>query len=741
MLLLAVLSMGAESQEVPESSQVIDYDTAHTTRRLVARHVTGPILVDGILNEDDWEAAAVADHFIQSEPSEGAPATYDTEVRVLYDEDGIYVGVFAHDDEPEKLIVTDLARDYNTRAVDSFAVILDTFHDRRNAYIFQTNPRGAKYDAQSFNEGQSVDTNWDGVWYVKSRTGEGGWTAEIMIPFKTLKFRGLENETWGVNFLRRNRRLNEDSFWSPIPRIYRGTRVSLAGTLEGLERVAPGASFKVTPYARGDVGKNAETGSRSDFTGGLDAKIGVGSGLTLDLTLNTDFSEVEADVQQVNLTRFSLFFPEKRDFFLENSGIFRFGPPENERRRAFQRSFGLAAGNVGGGQSRGNDLLLFFSRRIGLSEDGDAIPVIGGGRLTGRAGPYEVGFMNIQTGKEEDISTGDNYTVARIKRNIFQNSDFGVMFINRESTDSAHYNRSLGADANIRLNPSMDLNGYIAKTMTPGLEGGDDAGRVAFTYNGHLVAFQSSYSSLGDNFNPEVGFAPRLGVRRGSGRFEYRYRQAWGRNVLREISPTAEIDYFTNQEGDVVSRYFNLRLTFRLQNGGFVNFGRNSNLERLNEPFEIHPTTTILPGFYTFTDYYTTFFTDPSKTVSATLRASTGTFYSGTKDAISLGGTIKLAPRFTAEVGWSYNNIVLDEGAFSTHLLTTRLNYAFSTNMFLNALIQYNSIEEEWSGNIRFNLIHRPLSDLFVVYNDLRDQNGQVIDHQLVTKFTYLFDF
>ena len=208
------------------SAQTIDYRTAHLERKLPAIRAEGTILIDGVLDEDDWQNAPLANHFIQREPQEGAPATFDTEVRVLYDDEYLYLGVFAFDDEPENLIVTDLTRDYNTRSVDSFAVVLDTFHDRRNSYMFQTNPLGAKMDGQSFNEGQSFDVNWDGVWYVKSRIVEDGWVAEYAIPFKTVKFRGLDEQIWGINFLRRNRRLNEESDWAPIPRIFSTTRVS-----------------------------------------------------------------------------------------------------------------------------------------------------------------------------------------------------------------------------------------------------------------------------------------------------------------------------------------------------------------------------------------------------------------------------------------------------------------------------------------------------------------------------------
>ena len=733
--------------DVPASAQPageahkIDYETAPLERRLLAERCLGGIVVDGSLGEADWQSAPVATNFIQSEPREGAPATYDTEVRTLYNDDYLYFGVVAYDPEPDRIIINDLTRDFNPRAGDMFGVVLDTFRDLRNGYTFETNPMGAKFDGQFVNEGREFNRNWDGVWHVATQITEVGWTAELAIPFKTLRFQKKEVQTWGVNFLRRTRRLNEDTYWAPIPRIYLLSRVSLAGTLEELTGLTSRRDIKITPYAKGDITETAETSRNGNFEGGIDAKLGVGSGLTLDLTLNTDFSQVEADQQQVNLTRFSLFFPEKRDFFIENSGILRFGPAPDPSLASFRSNFGgLRAGtNLRGGQGRGDDLLLFFSRRIGLSEEGAPIPVLGGGRLTGRSGVYEMGFLNITTGEEEGgLTTGENFTVARVRRNLFASSDVGVMFINKEVFDSEHYNRSLGIDGNFRLTPEMDINAYVAKTATPGKEGDDLAARAAWSYDSRTYQARIAVSTLQDNFNPEVGFAPRIGVRRSSNRFGYRYRPSWWAGVLREFNPHTEIDYFTSQDG-VVSRYFNLHLSIRLQNGGFVSLGRNYNLEQTFEPFEIHPTTTIAPGFYTFNENFLMVFTDTSRTLSGNARYSSGDFFSGTRQSVSLGAALKLGARLTAQTAWSYNDIELDEGTFDTHLLSTRFTYAFNTRMFLRGFIQYNSVTEEWSSNIRFNIIHRPLSDFFLVYNDRRDDTGRIVDRALIAKFTYLF--
>jgi hypothetical protein len=734
---------------IAEEGERIDYTTARFDRKLEATKATGPITIDGELGEADWGRAAVARNFIQNEPHEGEPATYDTEVRFLYDDENLYFGVLAHDPEPDRIVVNDLTRDFNTRSGDVFGLVLDTFHDERNGFMFETNPAGAMFDAQFVNEGREFNQNWDGVWYVKSRILSEGWVTEMAIPLKTVRFQDIESQTWGLNLLRRMRRLNEDSYWAPLPRIHRFTRLSLAGTIENLEGLEPHRDIKVTPYGKGEVESAPDASTGGDFDFGVDAKIAVGTGLRLDATANTDFSEVEADVQQINLTRFSLFFPEKRDFFLENSGVFRFGPPQDQRLSNFQASFGSAgaASSLRGGQSRGEDLLFFFSRRIGLSDEGQPIPVIGGGRLTGRIGAFDVGFLNIQTGDAPELQSsgfatnGDNFTVARVRRNVFTNSDVGLIFLNRENMDTDHYNRGLGLDANLRLSPEMDLTGYLAKTKTPGVSGDDLAGRVEWSYEGRLVELRAAGSTLQDNFNPEMGFAPRLGVKRGSSYLGYHFRPGVWEGFLREINPHFELEYFTDQQNVVVSRYFNSHFSFQFQNGGFFEFGMNTNLEQPQEDFPIHPDATIPAGFYSFDEWFGMLFTDPSRTLSLNTRVSTGGFYSGDKDSISLGGLLKLGQKLSAQLDWSYNDIVLEEGAFTTQLLTARFAYNFTTAMFLNGLIQYNSVTEEWNSNIRFNFIHRPLSDLFVVYNDLRDETGLPKNRALIVKYTQLLSF
>src|SRR5258705_4715846 len=436
-------------------AEAINYDTIHLEKRLSAVRASGNIMVDGALDEPAWSTAPVANGFIQNDPREGTAATYDTEVRVLYTDDALYFGVWAKDGEPSKIIVSDLKKDYSTGGSDGFRIVLDTFHDGRNGYQFATNPAGAKWDSQMANEGRDNNANWDGIWDVKTRITETGWFAEIWIPFRTLKFGDEDPQVWGINFERKLRRLNEDSYWSPLPRIYDAQRVSLAGTLEGMRGLHAGNSIRVKPYVLSSGSRVTTRPLAGDFQGGVDVKYGVTSGLVWDFTVNTDFSQVEADEQQVNLTRFNLFFPEKRDFFLENQGIFSFGDDRNNG----------GGGNFGAGRTNQiQDMRLFFSRRIGLSDDGQALPILGGTRLSGRQGAYSVGALNIQQ-REDGGVPATNFTSLRLRRDILANSDVGAVLLDKEVA-GPDFNRLAGFDANFRFG-DLIMNGFAAKTFSP----------------------------------------------------------------------------------------------------------------------------------------------------------------------------------------------------------------------------------------------------------------------------------
>jgi hypothetical protein len=714
----------------------IDYNTARLDRKLSAVRATGPIVLDAQLDEPSWLAAPIAKDFIQNDPREGEPATFDTEVRLLYDSDALYIGVFARDEQPGGIIVNELRKDFNTGSQDGFQVVIDTFKDERNGYQFAVNAMGAKWDAQMSNEGRENNSNWDGVWDVKTRIAEDGWYAEIRIPFRTLKFSPASEQTWGINFQRRLRRLNENSYWAPLPRIHNLSRVSMAGTVEGLQGIQPGNNLRVKPYALASSSRLGAGRSLGDFDAGFDVKYGVTSGLTWDFTVNTDFSQVEADEQQINLTRFSLFFPEKRDFFLENSGIFQFGT-------------GSSRGGGGGGrQNSSQDMILFFSRRIGLSDDGGAVPILGGTRLTGRAGGFSLGALNIQQRNEGAVRAA-NFTALRLQRDVLAQSDIGVMLLNKDAS-GAHFNRVVGADANFRFFRNLDLNVAGAKTFSPesaiATAGQDWYTKSSFNYRTNRLDMRGGYQAIGERFNNEMGFVPRRGVNNAElhvgGRF--RPKWSWTKSWLRESYPHWQIENFSRREGGLESRYVDWHWPVTFHNSSFIEVGVNPTTEVISRPFAINARRGIrvLPGRYDFNEYFLLANTNSSAPISFNTRYSVGDFYDGYRRGYTLGTTFRANEHFNVSGNVQLNDIELPQGAFTTTLVTGRVNYFLNTKVFLNALLQYNTDARQWSSNVRFNVIHRPLSDIFLVYNERRDsRSGDLMDRAVVAKMTYLIAF
>ena len=730
-LLFGACAMWPTSNEAGQ----IDYRTARVERMLPAVRAAGPIRIDGALDESEWAGAPTARGFIQSDPREGEPATEDTDVRVLYDADNLYFGVFAHDREPYNILTSELTKDFNRESGDDFEIILDTFHDERNGYMFATNAHGAKWDAQTINEGREVNENWDALWDVKTRITEAGWYAEIAIPFRTLRFSSADEQTWGINFQRRIRRRNEDSFWAPIPRIYDLQRVSLAGTLAGLQGVRPGNDIRLKPYVLGSAGESTSVNVGTDADVGLDVKYGVTSGLTWDFTVNTDFSQVEADEQQVNLTRFSLFFPEKRDFFLENSGIFQFG-----------QGRGVVFGGGGLTSGRQTDAILFFSRRIGLSENGQSTPIAGGTRLTGRVGAYSVGILNIQQ-RSKGTSLASNFTALRLRRNVLANSDIGVIVLNKEAGGPG-YNRVVGTDANFRFFENLDLNVAVARTFSPTAvipsRGSESMGNAGIHYRDRRWELQGTYVRIGERFNDEMGFVPRTGVAKFDSTYGARFRPTRLSKWLRELFPHLGVTNVSWLTGDLQSRLIGAHMSINLQDGSGGELGVDPTTENLLVPFQINRRRGIsIPiGRYEFNDWHTSWRTNTSVPVSLNGRVDVGEFYDGHKQSYSIGAAVRLRGRLNASINESRNQIRLRGGQYTTDLIAARVEYAFSTIAFANALLQYNTDAREWTSNLRFNIIHHRLSDFFLVFNERRDSNtGGLLDRALVAKMTYMVAF
>jgi hypothetical protein len=732
-ILVVALSLSCAGAVLAQTPQAASSEERTTT---VVR-ADGPIAVDGRLDEPAWQAAPATRGFIQNEPREGEGATFDTEVRIVYDDEAIYFGVVAADPELSRIIVADLKKDYAVDGSDAFVILLDTFHDGRNGYQFATNPAGAKWDAQLANEGRDFNVNWDGIWSVETRITETGWVAEIVIPFRTLKFADRDPQTWGINFRRKVRRLNEDSFWSPLPRIYGLERVSMAGTLDGLRGIRAGRNLRIKPYFSTSGSTVGRQPTRGDVDGGLDVKYGVTTGLVWDFTVNTDFSQVEADEQQVNLTRFSLFFPEKRDFFLENAGMFDFGSTGG--------FFGNNTGAIfyGSRLSRVPQMRLFFSRRIGLSEDGQALPIVAGTRLSGRAGAYSVGALNIQQGDAAG-SVDANITAIRLRRNILSNSDIGAVLLNKDEA-GAGYNRLAGVDANFRFG-YLTLNGVAGRSMSdtplrPGA-GNEYVGRGFAEYRDRTWRFRYGLDAIGGQFENDLGFTPQRGVHVQSSNVSRAFRPSWFPAWVRESQPHWEFELVTEQaDGSLDQRFSGVHLPLELSNGGFIEMGVNTYAEAIDAPFTLNPArrAAVSIGRHEFTEYFALVNGDPAAPVTPAVRYSFGTFYDGYKRSYSIGPSMRPNENLNASLNLQINDIDLPGVSYVSTLATARVNYSFSTSVFLNALLQYNTDTRQLSSNLRFNIIHRPLSDFFLVYNERRDERTNArLDRALIAKFTYM---
>jgi hypothetical protein len=699
---------------------------------LVAQKTTERPRIDGVLDDAAWATAQVIDTFVQQEPQEGQPASDRTEVRVLYDEGHLFIGIRAF--ASLAVSATEMRRDADRLFdEDNFQVILDTFHDSRNGYMFVTTPLGAKLEQQIFDEGEgggrggtaNINRNWDGVWDAAGKIVSDGWTAEIEIPFSTVRFVPSDAQTWGVNFQRHIRRKNETVLWSPIPKAYTLTRVSMAGEMQGLSGISRGLDLRLKPFLVGGV-HDLQTSRNSRATDpirdiGLDARYGLTAGLNMDVTINTDFAQVEVDEQQVNLTRFGLFYPEKRDFFLENSNFFTMGTGSAFTTTQVQTD-------------------LFFSRRIGLSDSGTPIPIEGGVRVAGKSGRNNIGVLDIQT---DDFFTrpGENFFVGRYNRDILKRSRVGAVFINKDSVGGEHFNRTMGVDANLAPSANMQIQSYIAKTETPGKAGNDMAmfGRIAYRdpkWNLYL-----NYLDVQENFNAEAGFVQRTGIRTTKGHFSPTPRPTEGNVKLFE--PMYVLTYTTDQDNRLIYRQHHAMLGTTLRDDTFINVFYQNTLDVLDVPFRIRPDVTIPVGAYSMHEWYFTVNTSPGRRLYERVTVSPVQFYGGTRLNLAAAAGIRASSRLSAEMQYNRNDVKMPWGDFLVNLTTVRVDYTFSPRMTIRSLTQYNTSTHEVSNNVRFNFIYRPGSDIYVVYNDL-SQTGLPADifgkkdRQLVVKATYL---
>ena len=735
---LAVAAVSSMATVVfADTSTTIQLLGADGRRTVTAVETRGSITLDGALDEEAWRRAEPATDFVQAEPHEGQPASEPTDVRLVFDRDALFIGVDCRDEADARTIINDIRKDFPAGDQDTFEVILDTFGDRRNGFVFVTNAVGAKSDTQIANEGRDVNTSWDAVWTVAARRTEHGWSAEMRIPFKTLRFERGAGHLWGINFSRRIRRKNEVDYWSAVPRVYNLYRASLAGSLSGLPDASQGRNLRLKPWVASDSTRSVG-GASFNNSGqiGLDAKYGVTPSLTLDVTVKPDFAQAEADEQQVNLTQFSLYFPEKREFFLENSGMFYFGDIPRESR-------------VGGFRFMvpEEEVLLFFSRRIGLTDAGEQIPIVAGGRLTGRAGAYGVGAMTIQT-EGQGARPGDNYTVLRGRRDILRNSDVGAIFLARQSSGaSSDRNQVAGLDANFRFMNALSINGFLTRSFTPGVTGGQMAGKGSAAWNDNFVHTQYSFLTVGDHFRDDIGFIKRTGIRKHFADFGVRQRPEWLRKSgIRESHPHTRYNIYTDQSGTKVSHTNHVAEAIFFERGGVLEVQWNPRFERIATPFKIRPDQSFAPGSYAWNEFAAELETDHSRLISGSTIVTLGGFWNGTQRTVKAGVIVRPTYHLTFDVAMQRNDIrlPLPMHDFVTNLVSSRVGFAFNTRMFLDTLVQYNTDLKQFSANVRFDLIHRPLSDLFVVYNEqqLTSPPSPVNPGRgLIVKYTHMLAF
>ena len=666
--------------------------------------------IDGRLDEAEWAQAPAITDFVQQLPKTGYPATFQTVVRVLYDADHLYIGATLYDPEPTKAITAGKERDFSSASSDIFGLVLDTFKDRRNSFLFLVNPAGAVRDEQTYNDSRTIVEAWEGVSKARTSVGDSSWTVELEIPLRTLRFDATRSpQEWGLNFIRRVRRTSETSYWAPLERQYRLHRMSKAGTLTGLDSLRPGRNLQIKPYAVGSnsVGRQVPSsalGTNGDV--GVDLKYGLTPSLTLDATYNTDFSQVEVDQEQVNLTRFSLLFPERREFFIENSGAFQFGD-------VVERNYRMGA--------TPSDFTFFNSRQIGLTPDGRPIPIVGGARLTGRAGQWDIGALDMQTQRAAS-TPAENFSVLRARRNLFGRSDIGVLLQNRAATDSNTWNRSMGVDANLRLGGNTIVNAYAARSDAPGTASDGTAARTQLAYRGKLWDNSVLYKRVSESFAPGMGFVRRRNFQQFYGTIGAHPRPALPR--VAELNPYVLVDYITDLKSQLDTRTISGGMDVTLKSESVLSMLVSDQFDRIEQTFTLVPGRTVAPGAYQWREGTVKYSMAPGSRLLGTVNATVGDFYTGTRRSAGGGLTLRVSPSLGIETTYQRNAITLTSGDFVANLAGLRMRYAWSTTLLGSAFVQYNTQTRSFSTNARVNWRWAPLSDLFLVYTDRRDSES-----------------
>ena len=719
----------------PVPPAVVSRDTRGVTVRAI--RLSEALVFDGRLDDAMYRDTAAIGDFVQQEPTEGAPATDKTEVWIGFDNKAVYVGARLWESDSSKRVTSDMRRDTeNLHNNDHFAVILDTFYDRRNGYLFMANAQGGLFDAQITNEqGTPV---WNTLWEAKAANFDGGWTIEFRIPFRSIRFKAGSG-VWGINFRRNVRWKTEMSFLSRVEASFGRVgvlKVSRGATLVGIEPPTALRNVDLKPYALGSTitNRKANPPISNDGNGefGVDAKWTINQSFVTDLTYNTDFAQVEDDEQQVNLTRFSLFFPEKRDFFLEGQQLFS--------------AFGGAQTNSNNGITGApNDTpSLFFSRRIGL-EGGAAVPILGGARLIGRVGSFQMAAVSMRTG-DVPGTPATEFSVFRGYREILRRSRIGIIATRRAPTSRADSAASYayGADASLNFWTNVEVAGYVAKTDTRGRNEDDTSYKGRYQWNGDRWGITAEHLFVGRDFNPEIGFLRRDAFRRNLGVFRFSPRPANWRGV-RKLYHEVSLDYVTNPAGDLESREAQAAFKMDFRNGDSWQLEGVRTFEGLDEPFAVAKRVVVPIGGYSFQQFGATYTLGPQRKVSGSATARRGSFYGGTLDELIWKGRMEFSPQFYAEPTVSLNHVDTPWGLGNSNLVSSRLTYTLSPRMFMSALVQYQSRNDSVATNARFRWEYLPGSELFIVYSDGRTTLSRgvpkVENRSFVVKVTRLLQF
>ena len=703
-----------------------------------ARVESAPELDGNVLDDPAWTTAVAASEFWQTRPYAGEPASERTEVRVVFDATTLYIGVVCHDREPDRLVISDARRDSPLDDTDSFQMIFDSFRDGQNGFVFGTNPAGIEYDGQLQNDptgdsgtlsggrfgggsGSGFNVNWDGVWKVAAKTGDYGWSAEFAIPFATLRYPQDDGAVWGLNFQRIIRRRNELSYWSKLEQQWGLFRLANAGLLEDVETPSR-RHLEITPYVLATA-RRPSTGSgdrEEDSEAGGDLKYGVTPSLTLDATYNTDFAQVEVDEQQVNLDRFNLFFPEKRPFFLENAGLFTVG----------------ASGEAE----------LFFSRRIGIADDGSPIPIVGGGRLSGKIGRTNLGLLAMRTDEEGPFHAND-YAVARLSRELPNRSNLGAIYVERQGTGDlaldGDRNRSLGLDGKLGIGERQQISAWAARTDTPGVEDDDHAYNAEWRLSSEDWLAFVDYLEVAPSFNPEVGFLARSDIRKPSAVILRRIRpENW--HGIHELRPHVSYTGFWDFDGYQETEFVHVDNHFEWRNGYELHTGYNFTYEGVKEAFEIAPDIFVPTGEYSNGEAQIVFMTDQGDPISFSTSTIVGGFFGGDRVSAASSLRVRRNESLTSELTWNWNDVDLPTGDFAVNLGRLRLSYAPTPRLLLQLLTQYNDRTDRISSNVRFSWLRRANTGLYVVYDEIGEIGDDPLfarpDRSLIVKYSYLFD-